>query len=84
MDLRSERAVRAIAEFLDLGLCWNDPFSFLVGLILSHTGGQQYREGDRKDNAEHFAHGRIFLYTLSLDLIASQNCIPFFDPHSGI
>ena len=25
MDLRSERAVRAIAEFLDLGLCWNDP-----------------------------------------------------------
>ena len=56
-------------SFLTLVCAGMIPFSILVGLILSHTGGQQYREGDRKDNAEHFAHGRIFLYTLSLDLI---------------
>lgn len=58
MDLRSEAAVRAIAEFLDLGMSMNRlGIACSFDTQLSRLGGEQYREGAPKDNAEHFTHG---------------------------
>lgn len=56
VDLRSESAVRAIAEFLDLGNCIY-PYILMFSGLTHRAGGEHYYENAPKENAEHFTHG---------------------------
>jgi len=49
------------------------PLRFMCLANIAVIGGEQYREGDHKDNAEHFAHGPIPLH-ISFDSVLILSC----------